>query len=84
MQLDLLCEEKRVGVEIQVTDNGPGINNLEQAMIDGYSTAGGLGTGLGAARRLSDEFEINSRPNGGTSVIARLWRPAEDKERADG
>jgi serine/threonine-protein kinase RsbT len=83
IQLGLLCDEKRVGVEIQVADNGPGIEDLERAMSDGYSTAGGLGTGLGAARRLSDEFEIDSQPNGGTSVIARLWRHATDKERAD-
>jgi serine/threonine-protein kinase RsbT len=73
----------RVGLEIQATDNGPGIGDLEQAMSDGYSTVGGLGTGLGAARRLSDEFEINSQPGGGTCVLARLWRSVADKERAD-
>ncbi len=83
IQLSLLYDEKRVGVEIMVTDNGPGIKDLEQAMVDGYSTAGGLGTGLGAARRLSDEFEIDSQPSGGTRVTTRLWRHAADKERAD-
>lgn len=79
IQLSLLRDETRVGIEIRVKDDGPGINDLEQAMIDGYSTAGGLGTGLGAARRLSDEFEIDSRPNGGTSVVARLWRPIKER-----
>jgi serine/threonine-protein kinase RsbT len=78
-----LCDGRRIGLEIQVIDGGPGIGDLEQAMIDGYSTAGGLGTGLGAARRLSDEFEINSRPSGGTRVLARLWRPVTGENRAD-
>jgi serine/threonine-protein kinase RsbT len=79
--LRLLRDERRVGLEIQVTDEGPGIGDLEQAMIDGYSTVGGLGTGLGAARRLSDEFEISSRPSGGTRVLARSWRPVAGKDR---
>ena len=73
----LLCglrDKDRVGLEIQVTDNGPGIPDLERAMSDGYSTAGSLGAGLGAARRLSDEFEIASQPGGGTRVLIRSWR----------
>ncbi len=83
MLLRPLRDKGRVGLEIQATDNGPGIGDLEQAMSDGYSTVGGLGTGLGATRRLSDEFEINSRPGGGTRVLTRLWRSAADEERAD-
>lgn len=83
MLLRPLRDTGRVGLEMQATDNGPGIGDLEQAMSDGYSTAGGLGTGLGAARRLSDEFEIDSQPGGGTRVLARLWRPATDKEQID-
>jgi serine/threonine-protein kinase RsbT len=76
MLLRGLCDGGRVGLEIQVTDNGPGIPDLEQAMTDGYSTAGGLGAGLGAARRLSDEFEIYSQPGGGTCILTRAWREA--------
>ncbi len=83
MLLRPLRDVGRVGLEIQAADHGPGIDDLEQAMSDGYSTAGGLGTGLGAARRLSDEFEIDSQPGGGTRVLARLWRPVTDKEWAD-
>lgn len=83
MFLRPLHDVGRVGLEIQVIDKGPGICDLEQAMIDGYSTVGGLGTGLGAARRLSDEFEIDSQPGGGTSVLARLWRSVADEKRAD-
>jgi serine/threonine-protein kinase RsbT len=74
MLLRGLSEGDRIGFEIQVTDEGPGIPDLERAMTDGYSTAGGLGAGLGAAQRLSDEFEIDSQPGGGTSVVSRSWR----------
>lgn len=69
-----LYDEGRVGLEIQALDNGPGIRDLEQALTNGYSTAGRLGAGLGAARRLSDEFEIDSQPGGGTRVLTRSWR----------
>jgi serine/threonine-protein kinase RsbT len=78
VRLCSLSHEGRVGLEVQLVDHGPGICDLEQALTDGFSTAGGLGSGLGAARRLSDEFEIDSRPGGGTRVVARAWRPAEN------
>jgi serine/threonine-protein kinase RsbT len=71
--LRCLSDQDRIGLEIEVMDYGPGIQDLDQALTDGYSTAGGLGTGLGAARRLSDEFEIESQPGSGTRVIARSW-----------
>ncbi len=74
-----LGEAGRIGLEIEVSDDGPGINDLERALADGYSTAGGLGQGLGAARRLSDEFEIASRPGGGTCVRTRIWRETVDE-----
>jgi serine/threonine-protein kinase RsbT len=79
MVLRRLCAGGRVGLEMLVADNGPGIKDLEQAMTDGYSTTGGLGTGLGAARRLSDEFEIDSQPGGGTRILIRSWRMTEDE-----
>ncbi len=75
-----LCDAGRMGLEIQVLDNGPGITNLDQAMTDGYSTTGGLGAGLGAARRLSDEFEIDSQPGGGTRILARSWHGTTNNE----
>lgn len=79
MVLRCLRDEGRVGLEILVTDRGPGIQDLEQAMANGYSTTGGLGMGLGAARRLSDEFEIDSQPGGGTRILIRSWRMTEDE-----
>lgn len=63
----------RCGVEVVVEDNGPGIFDLELAMTDGHSTNGGLGSGLPGCRRLMDEFEIASRPGGGTRVVMTLW-----------
>ncbi|CAK0772395.1 Serine/threonine-protein kinase RsbT [Gammaproteobacteria bacterium] len=62
----------RIGVE--VTDTGPGIPDLEQALRDGYSTGGGLGAGLPGTRRLMNEFQIESTPNG-TRVMIRMIRP---------
>lgn len=61
------------GVEILSLDKGPGITNVAECLRDGYSTAGSPGTGLGAVKRLSSEFEIYSRADFGTSLLARLW-----------
>ena len=63
----------RPGIEILSQDEGPGIENISLAMRDGYSTSNGLGNGLGAVRRMMDEFEIQSTPGKGTSIAARTW-----------
>ena len=64
----------RTGMELEFTDEGPGIENLELAMQEGYSSGGGLGMGLPGARRLVDEFEIQSSVWAGTRVVLRKWR----------
>jgi len=64
----------RRGVRLVFTDSGPGIPDIELALKDGYTTGGGLGLGLGGARRLSNEFEIVSRPGEGTRVSITRWR----------
>ncbi len=61
------------GIEIICADHGPGIENIELAMQDGYSTSGGLGMGIPGARRLMNEFDIQSRPGAGTRVTCRKW-----------
>ncbi len=66
-------ENDRKGIEIISKDQGPGIENLELALMGGYSTVGGLGIGLSGARRLMDEFEIDSIRGKGTTVIIRKW-----------
>jgi serine/threonine-protein kinase RsbT len=63
----------REGVKIVVIDRGPGIADLSQVMRDGYSTGKGLGMGLPGARRLMDEFEINSEIGIGTTVTMKKW-----------
>jgi serine/threonine-protein kinase RsbT len=61
------------GIEVVCEDEGPGIEDVELAMQDGYSTSKGLGKGLPGAKRLVDEFEIESTPGRGTKVIMRKW-----------
>ena len=63
----------RNGLEAVVADEGPGIEDVERAMRDGYSTGGGLGAGLPGTKRLMHEFEIVSQPGRGTRVTIRMW-----------
>lgn len=64
----------RVGIALTVTDHGPGIADVEQAMRPGFSTGSGLGYGLSGTRRLVDEFEIRSQVGVGTTVRIARWR----------
>lgn len=63
----------RVGIEIICEDEGPGIPDIELAMQDGYSTSTSLGMGMPGAKRLMDEFEIESEIGVGTTIIVRRW-----------
>jgi serine/threonine-protein kinase RsbT len=62
------------GIEVVARDEGPGIEQIDRAMEDGYTTGRGLGLGLPGARRLMDEFEITSMPGAGTTVVMRKWQ----------
>ena len=64
----------RRGIRLTFEDDGPGIPDVELAMRDGYTTGGGLGLGLSGARRLSNDFRIESTPGKGTRVIITRWR----------
>jgi serine/threonine-protein kinase RsbT len=68
------------GVRLVVSDHGPGIADIDQALTDGHTTGQGLGLGLGGSRRLVDEFAIESAPGEGTTVTIVMWagpgRPA--------
>jgi serine/threonine-protein kinase RsbT len=66
--------EKRHGVRVTFCDKGPGIADVELALSDGYSSGTGLGHGLGGARRLVDEFHIQSKLGEGTTVIIARWK----------
>jgi serine/threonine-protein kinase RsbT len=62
------------GVRLTFSDQGPGIADVEKALTDGFSTGGGLGLGLSGARRLSNEFSIDSAPGRGTRIMIARWR----------
>ena len=64
----------RTGIVVIARDQGPGIRDVELALQDGYSTSGGLGLGLPGARRLVDEFDIQSEIGKGTTVTMKKWR----------
>ena len=64
----------RRGVRLTFDDTGPGIADIAQAMKDGFTTGSGLGLGLGGARRLSNDFSIESQPGKGTRVVIVRWR----------
>ncbi|MGD0605370.1 MAG: ATP-binding protein [Streptosporangiaceae bacterium] len=63
----------RPGVRVDFTDDGPGIADIDLALTDGWTSGSGLGLGLSGARRLVDEFELTSKPGGGTSVVVVKW-----------
>jgi serine/threonine-protein kinase RsbT len=64
---------RRSGIRIVFADQGPGIVDLDLALTDGYTTGGGLGLGLSGARRLVDEFDINTAVGQGTSITVTKW-----------
>jgi serine/threonine-protein kinase RsbT len=66
-------ERGREGVQVIARDEGPGIENLELALQDGYTSGSGLGLGLPGARRLVDDFEIETAPGQGTKVTLVMW-----------
>lgn len=64
----------RPALRLTFKDEGPGIPNIEEALKDGYTTGGGLGLGLSGAKRLSNEFNIESRVGEGTTVTIVRWK----------
>lgn len=73
LTLELIEEQRRKGIKVVASDEGPGIENIELALQDGFSTSGSLGLGLPGVRRLMDDFEIHSKFGSGTSITAKKW-----------
>ena len=73
-RIETVSEGLRRGVRLTFEDQGPGISNLEQALTDGFTTGGGLGLGLSGARRLSNEFDIQSSMGLGTRIMIARWK----------
>jgi anti-sigma regulatory factor (Ser/Thr protein kinase) len=74
VELAAADEPARVGIAVVARDSGPGIRDLELALQDGYSTRGGMGLGLPGARRLMDDFAVDSEVGRGTTVTMARWR----------
>jgi serine/threonine-protein kinase RsbT len=74
VRLEALNDGDRRGLRLIFEDDGPGIADIQQALRDGFTTGGGLGLGLGGAKRLCNEFEIESQPGRGTRVAITRWK----------
>jgi serine/threonine-protein kinase RsbT len=72
-RIETLEEPGRSGLRLRFRDDGPGIADIERALTDGFTTGGGLGVGLGGARRLVHDFRIESTPGSGTVVEITRW-----------
>ena len=71
--LDGVQENSKNGIEIVAEDSGPGIEDIEQALEEHFSTGGTLGVGLSGTKRMMDYFNIESRYGVGTKVTIRKW-----------
>ena len=74
MAMEVLEDGARTGFRLVFLDTGPGIPDIDRALKDGYTTGGGLGLGLGGARRLVNEFAIQSAPGEGTRITVVKWK----------
>jgi serine/threonine-protein kinase RsbT len=72
--LEAVEDVGRRGVRLVFEDQGPGIPDIQAALKDGFTTGTGLGLGLGGARRLSNEFSIDSKPGVGTKITIVRWK----------
>jgi serine/threonine-protein kinase RsbT len=74
LYLETVIKAGRRGLRLAFEDHGPGIPDVERALMDGYSSGVGLGLGLGGAKRLSNEFSIQTAPGEGTLVTIARWK----------
>lgn len=73
MDWSVLEDGVQVGVRLLFRDEGPGIPDLKLAMTDGWTSGNGMGLGLTGARRLVDEFELDTTPGEGTRITITRW-----------
>jgi serine/threonine-protein kinase RsbT len=74
VEIEVLVDGGRRGIRLTFRDHGPGIPDVAAALRDGFTTGGGLGLGLGGARRLCNDFDLQSTPGDGTVVRIVRWR----------
>ncbi|RON69138.1 anti-sigma regulatory factor [Pseudomonas fluorescens] len=73
MDWQILDENSRVGLRLTFRDEGPGIPDIKLAMTDGWTSGSGMGLGLTGAKRLVDEFELDTEPGKGTRITITRW-----------
>jgi serine/threonine-protein kinase RsbT len=73
-RISVLVNGRKVGLELEFVDQGPGIADLNRALAGGFSTANSLGLGLSGTRRLVDEFDIQTEAGRGTRIAIRKWK----------
>ncbi|ANZ40465.1 serine/threonine protein kinase [Lentzea guizhouensis] len=71
----IVGQSGRLGLRLRISDDGPGILDVDAALADGFSTSAGLGHGLDGTRRLVDEFHIDTAAGAGTTVTVVRWAP---------
>jgi serine/threonine-protein kinase RsbT len=74
VRMEVIADGGRRAVRLVFEDQGPGIPDIQAALKDGFTTGAGLGLGLGGARRLSNEFSIDSKVGVGTKVTITRWK----------
>jgi serine/threonine-protein kinase RsbT len=72
--LEVLQEGVRHGLRVHFVDDGPGIPDIDLALRDGFTSGHGMGLGLGGAKRLVNEFNLESAPGKGTRVTITRWK----------
>ena len=73
-EIEIVARDGRRGIRMVFEDRGPGIADVPLALRDGFTSGGGLGLGLGGARRLVNEFDLVTRVGEGTRVTLVRWR----------
>jgi serine/threonine-protein kinase RsbT len=73
-RIDVLHSGRKVGLELEFVDHGPGIADLNRALAGGFSTSKSLGLGLSGTRRLVDDFNIDTEKGRGTKIVIRKWK----------
>ena len=74
VRLEILREGMKSGLRVHFVDKGPGIADIQLALRDGYTSGSGMGLGLGGAKRLVNEFDIQSAPGEGTHITITRWK----------
>ncbi|QJW91420.1 anti-sigma regulatory factor [Spirosoma taeanense] len=73
VEIERIRRHHKIGIRLTFADKGPGIADIDKAMLDGYSTGSGMGVGLPGAKRLVDEFSLISVIDEGTTIIVIKW-----------